>query len=178
VCFSILERHGGSIEVESEVGKGTEFRFFVPASDEVLSVSEDRTGEVPGGEGRVLVLDDEESLREMATDMLENLGYSPTAVADGASAVSAYRQAKAEGEPYRLVILDLTIPGGMGGKEVMELLLKEFPDVRAIVSSGYSHDPVMAKYSAHGFAAAVAKPYSYPEFARTVHEALWRTRNS
>jgi CheY-like chemotaxis protein len=121
------------------------------------------------GTGRVLVMDDDGVLLDMYQRLLAELGYSPVGVADGAAALEAYRQAREAGEPFAAVIMDLTVPGGMGGKETIKRLLALDPQAVAIISSGYSNDPVMAKYREHGFRDVVVKPFT----CQRLSEALW-----
>jgi CheY-like chemotaxis protein len=102
------------------------------------------------------------------------MGLKPTTVNDGAAAVKTFGAAREAGQPFDLVILDLTIPGGMGGREVMEQLRQLDPQVPAIVSSGYSQDPVLADFAGHGFQAIVAKPYEVSQFTETVRRLLAR----
>ncbi|MBM4353911.1 MAG: PAS domain S-box protein [Deltaproteobacteria bacterium] len=159
VCFSIIKKHEGHIEVESAVGRGSVFRFWLHASHGERNVEMPVLGKLPLGSGRVLVMDDEEAIREVARDMLNILGYDPDVSCDGAQTIELYRRALQEDRPYHVVILDLTIPGGMGGKDTLRELQKINPDVRAIVSTGYSSDPVLSNPLEYGFAAFVRKPY-------------------
>jgi len=122
--------------------------------------------------GRVLFMDDEKIIRELAATLLKRFGFDVECAIDGADAIAKYQTARSEGHPFHLVIMDLTIPGGMGGLAAIGELRKLDPEVKAIVSSGYSSDPVMANYRAHGFAAMIAKPYEVNEFARVLREVL------
>jgi CheY-like chemotaxis protein len=127
---------------------------------------------VPVSAGSVLVLDDEEMVREVVGSMLERLGFTAHYAADGAEAIQKYLAALSEGTPYTAVIIDLTIPGGMGGKETVARLLELDPGVKAIVSSGYSDDALMAEYREHGFCAVIPKPYTLKELEQALHTAL------
>ncbi len=117
-------------------------------------------------------MDDEAAIRRAAAALLERLGMQAVAVDDGEQALREYSAAREAGRPYDLVILDLTVPGGMGGRETMERLLQLDPGVRALVSSGYSSDPVVAKFRVHGFAGMVPKPYDITELGRAIHTVM------
>ena len=173
--YSIMRRHQGHIEVESQPGRGTTFRCWLPATAEVSRPRSDSVAPfmaAPGSAGRLLFMDDEEPIRLVAQALLARLGFAVTVAADGAEAVRHYAEARVRGEPFDLVIMDLTVPGGMGGKEAMGELLAIDPGVRAIVSSGYSSDPVMANHRAHGFRGMVPKPYKLSDLAKAVRAVL------
>ncbi len=174
--YSIIKKHRGHIEVESQPGQGTTFRFWLPALDEQAPARETRTPWANDPRdmirGRVLFMDDEESIREMARSLLHRFGLTVDCTADGAEAVARYSEALAAGRRYDLVIMDLTVPGGMGGLAALEKLRELDPQVKAVVSSGYSSDPVLARYREHGFAAVVAKPYEVGEISRVLRELL------
>ena len=122
--------------------------------------------------GKVLVLDDEEIVREVSGEMLELLGYEAEFAADGTEAIEKYREAMDSPDPFKMVIMDLTIPGGMGGKEAIKELLAIDPEVKAVVSSGYSKDPVMADFKQYGFKGVICKPYSLDEFSTVIKGVL------
>ena len=171
-CYSIIKRHGGNITVTSTLGKGSTFYVDLPASEQGSAFETGLKMEVVHGSGRVLVMDDEEPVREAAQAMLEELGYTVECAKNGSDTLDLYRQRKEEGTPFSAVIMDLTIPGGMGGKEAINLLLKIDPYVKAIVSSGYSTDPVMANYREYGFVAVLRKPYRPQEMSEILHDCL------
>ncbi len=173
--YSIVRKHEGHVEVESELGRGTTFRIWLPAAAELKPAPEPEADLVAPKTGRILFMDDEEAIREMTCALLARLGYSVTAVNDGAAVVKAYKAAKQVCRPYDVVMMDLTVPGGMGGREAMQELLKFDPQVRAIVSSGYSSDPVMADYQEFGFRARVAKPYRVQDLAKALRSVLAET---
>ena len=171
-CYSIVKRHDGLITVESEVGEGTEFHIYLPASDkQILPVTDDNEEPIEG-QGRILVMDDEEIIRELAVTSLEFLGYRVDAVEDGETCITSYQAAREKQDPYNVVIMDLTIPGGMGGVEAIQKLRELDPNVTAIVSSGYSSGPVMANYKEHGFKGVVAKPYKVEDLAKALSTLL------
>jgi PAS domain S-box-containing protein len=170
--YSIVRKHKGHIEVESELGKGTTFNIWLPAAPEARPAPPESATEIVSMSGRLLFMDDEATICVMAKTLLTRLGFSVTTQPDGAAAVAAYKEAKEKGDPFRLVIMDLTVPGGMGGLEAMQELLAYDPGVTAIVSSGYSSDPVMAHYRKHGFRGMVPKPYKITDLARSIRTVL------
>jgi len=163
---SIVKKHGGHVEVRSLVGRGTDFTFYLPSIGAVAASPAEAV--VVGEDGRhvggaVLVMDDDELIQILTTRTLEHLGYQVTACGNGEDAVTLYGEAAGAGTPFLAAIMDLTIPGGMGGKEAAQQILALHPDARLIVSSGYSNDEVMADYTRYGFCAAIAKPYRVAE---------------
>lgn len=170
--FSIVQKHDGAFSVTSKTGKGTTFVVHLPASEvrEIVDIS--KQGGLFHGEGRILVMDDEEPVRVVATAMLEELGFAVETANDGASAIEKYLKAKMEEAPFTAVIMDLTIPGGMGGEETIRHLRKLDSKVKAIVSSGYSNDPIMSNFKEFGFVGVVAKPYRLQDLGATLAEVL------
>jgi len=172
--YSIVNKHRGAVDVDSQLGNGTTFRIWLPAAREEVAATA-AAAPARGNvalKGRVLFMDDEESIREMAAFLLRRFGFEVVCVADGAEAVKRYDEAQAAGDPFVLVIMDLTVPGGMGGRETIAQLRSIDPKVKAIVSSGYSSDPVLANYREHGFCGVAAKPYEVADLARVLREAL------
>ena len=155
--YSIIKKHGGLLSVRSNVGVGTTFHFFLPAAVTKSLSTVATLIEPVKGRGRVLIMDDEEMIREMAGELVRELGYEVALAKDGTEAVDIYKSALHEGVRFDAVILDLTVPGGMGGTETLVELGKICPDVKAIVSSGYYGDSIMSEFAAHGFRAGTAQ---------------------
>jgi PAS domain S-box-containing protein len=175
--YSIIRKHQGHIEAESEIGHGTTFHFWLPALRETSpGMTEEGDEALAQMKGRVLFMDDEEAIIGMAGRLLRRLGFEVEVARDGAEAVQKFSEAHAAGKPFDLVVMDLTVPGGVGGREAVDQLRKIDPHVRAIVSSGYSSDPVLANYRAYGFCGMVAKPYRIGDFARVLRTALGGSR--
>lgn len=171
--FSIIKKHGGHLTVDSRPGEGTAFTFYLPASEEQPVAAAPREQCLSVAEhGRVLFMDDEETIRSLVMLMLGKAGYDVTVVEEGAAAVAAYRAARDAGCPFDVVILDLTIQGGMGGCETLKRLRAIDPPVKAIVASGYSNDPVIAHYEEFGFAGMVAKPFRAGELRGVLQAVL------
>lgn len=169
--YSIITKHGGHISVASQMGKGTQFTFFLPASDKApRPPSESGNGTlspfVPGP--RVLILDDEEYVLKVIPRWLAQMGCSTETAADGHEAIELYKNALEVGTPFDVLILDLTIPGGIGGVEVLKSLIPINPSVKAIASSGYANGSQMSKHTFYGFKGVLAKPYTKQQ----LHDAL------
>lgn len=176
VVYSIVKNHDGHIGLQSETGQGTTFTLFIPAIVPEKHADQPVDDKVFTGRGKVLFMDDEELIRDVAVQILLKLGFEPHLACDGAEAVSLYEKAREEGEPFAVVIMDLTIPGGMGGREAMEKLLAIDPDITAIVSSGYANDPIMANYGQFGFKGVVPKPFTVPQLSKVLYQVLGRSR--
>jgi PAS domain S-box-containing protein len=170
--FSIIKSHLGHMSVESQLEKGTKVAVYLPASDRGAPQHPQEDGELISGKGKVLIMDDESMVRKVLGKMLLALGYDVEFAQDGAEAIESYTRAQDTGDPFVTVILDLTIPGGMGGKEAMERLLQIDPQLRAIVSSGYSDDPVMANFQRYGFTEVIVKPYRLSELDKVLKKTL------
>ncbi|MBI2059971.1 MAG: PAS domain S-box protein [Nitrospirae bacterium] len=169
---SIAQRHGGHLEVRSEVGAGTTVEMFIPTSTGMPEPVESSSRELNRGTGRILLMDDERDVRTTLSRILKRLGYRVRLSREGAQALEIYRGALVRGRKFDAVITDLTVPGGMGGAELIVQLLRMDPSARAIVSSGYSGDPVLARFGEYGFKAFLAKPYRMEEVGRTLKEVL------
>ena len=174
--YSITRNHGGTVTVDSYPGEGATFNVYLPVSevaqDTGVEVRKDPQPQETPETGKILVMDDELAVREVCGKMLEHLGYDAYYAKDGQEALEKYKSAKVSDEPFDVVIMDLTIPGGMGGVETIEALLNYDPDVRAIVSSGYSTSPVMANYKEYGFLGVVSKPYQLTGLQQEIKKVL------
>ena len=172
ICHSIIKKHGGHITVHSESQQGTIFSIYLPAlpaPESKAAAPQDQERTVSST--KIMVMDDDLMLRNLARSQLAALGHDAVLVKDGAEAISTYQEMQESDSPIDLVILDLTIPGGMGGKETAQKLLQLDPEAKLIVASGYSNDPVMAGYSEYGFRAAVAKPFTLKELRKAIAAA-------
>ena len=179
--YAIIRNHDGEIRVFSRPEHGTTFAITLPAQQgsapqQSQSAARAQAAEEVAG-GRILLMDDEDSIREMATAALSMFGYHPVVAREGDEMLKLYREALLAGIPFDAVIMDLTVPGGMGGKEAVKKLLELDPQARAIASSGYSADPVMANYLEYGFAGIVSKPYSLQDLDSTLKEILAKGRH-
>jgi CheY-like chemotaxis protein len=174
ISYSIIKNHHGYIGVESEVGVGTAFYVYLPASGYVIPPKKHSVDIIRplAGKGKILVMDDDDTLRTTLGKVLKSLGYDVVCVPEGGEAVEAYRKAKDAKEAFDVVILDLTVAGGMGGKEALQELLKLDPQVKAVVSSGYSNDPIIAEYTKYGFKDAVVKPYDIEKLSRVLDKII------
>jgi PAS domain S-box-containing protein len=169
-AYSIIKKHNGYISVDSRLGTGTGFHIYLPASDKKVPVKEEEA--LITGHGKILMMDDDQLLKEMAEDMLDMLGYESEFAEDGDEAIEMYKKAMESGKLYDAVILDLTIPGGMGGKEAIKILLEIDPDVKAIVFSGYAEGEVLSNYREHGFKAMMKKPFDMNVLGKALNDVL------
>jgi two-component system cell cycle sensor histidine kinase/response regulator CckA len=172
VTYSIIKNHNGHIAVTSKAGSETTFDIYLPASDKQCLTDVSKDEKIETGSGRILIMDDQEMIRDATGEILKNLGYEVETCIDGAEAVELFRQAKESGHPFDAVIMDLTVPGGMGGMEAMGKLIELDPEVRAIVSSGYSNDPVMSNFREYGFREVIVKPYKISEVSKKLRRVL------
>ncbi|MBF0449603.1 MAG: PAS domain-containing protein [Candidatus Magnetomorum sp.] len=169
--YSIIQRHSGLITVYSEVEKGTVFNIYLPASSKSMG-TEHKENPTPTGQGKILIMDDQEAILKMASRMLSRIGYETALALDGIQAIEKYSEAYHSQTPFDCVILDLTVPGGMGGAQTITKLLTIDPKVKAIVSSGYSNDPIMSNYQDYGFCGVVPKPYTRNQLAGVLSKIL------
>ncbi len=176
--YSIIKKHDGHITVYSEIEKGTVFSIYLPAS--LKCVNEDRHKAEPDhkGQGKILVMDDQKPILKMVGRMLNRMGYENACATDGSQAIEMYKEAQSAGKPFDAVVLDLTVPGGMGGLKTIIELLKIDPDIKAVVSSGYSNDPVMSNYEDYGFCAIVSKPYTKAQLAEVLNKLFGEYESS
>jgi CheY-like chemotaxis protein len=173
-CHSIIKKHGGSISVSSREGEGTTFDIYLPALENSRAPEPCTDKALMNGQGLVLVMDDEEDVRHVMSEMLEELGYRVKCAGNGREAVDLYQTARDSGEPFDVVILDLTVPGEIGGKETIALLKEIDSGVRAVVSSGYSTSPILANHQAFGFAGIIRKPCKMDEISKVMHDIMKR----
>jgi PAS domain S-box-containing protein len=176
-AYSIISQHGGTITVDSTLGRGTRLTLYFPALAQPQEPEAAAPAiPVPAGtgkpEGRVLVLDDEEMILSLVKQILTKYGYEVVITSDGTETLSSFEQAQQEGRPFDVVVLDLTIPGGKGGKEVIQELRSRDPNIHAIVSSGYYNDPVLANYRQYGFSGMVPKPYRVQELLQIIEKTM------
>jgi PAS domain S-box-containing protein len=170
--YSIIQKHGGYIAIESKLKVGTTVTFYLPAMRVAAAKKPVVLTQPRAGGGRILLMDDEASILQLGRKVLEATGYSVEVAADGAEALKAYRRAHKAKKPFDAVILDLTVPGGMGGVETVREILKLDPSARVLVSSGYSNDPVMTDYRQYGFAGVLTKPYNTAEITRALGDVI------
>ena len=171
IVFSIIKKHNGYIEVESKEGEGTSFIIYLPALIEkqsgLLNIPEEDV--LIKGEGKILFMDDDDIIQKMTEKVLKFLGYKVDFVKDGYAAIEKIKDSIDKGDPYDCVILDITIPGSMGGKETVEKLLEIDPNIKAVVTSGYSNDKVLANYKDFGFKGAIIKPFTVKKISETLN---------
>ena len=170
VCYSIIKKHHGYITVESKEGEGTTFKIYLHASG---IHNKDKKNIINNtlihGTGKILVMDDDEFIRDVLGRMLKSLGYSVEFAMNGEEAIEKYKMAIKLGSPFDVTLMDLTIPGGMGGKEAIKRLIDIDPNIKGIASSGYSNDLVMAEFDKFGFKGVIAKPYKIAELSEMLH---------
>jgi len=172
ISHSIIKNHGGFIVAESIVGNGSTFHIYLPVSSKEFLPAKEVVKKPRLGKVRILVMDDEQVVRYISGEFLKHLGYEVELAEDGAEAVARYKKAQESQQPFDIVILDLIVPGGMGGKEVLEKLLEISPDVQAIVSSGYSNDPIFSDFKRYGFKGVIAKPFDLEGLSESVSKVI------
>lgn len=172
---SVIKKHRGYISVDSLQGKGSTFSIYLPASPQRENLKQSEGRQAGQDKAKILIMDDEEMIREITGELLMSFGYRVAFAKNGSEAIDLYKEAQDQGKPFDAVILDLTVPGGMGGKETIKRLLKIDPAVKAIVSSGYSNDPILADCKAYGFQGVITKPYRLAELSQTLQNVLATT---
>jgi len=177
-AYSVTKNHGGTMTVSSELGQGTQLRVYLPASSSQENTDDMTVPTSIMGAGKILVMDDDDSVRLLLEEMLNHLGYEVESVPDGDNAIIRYQQAKSTQQGYSAVILDLTVPGGLGGKDTLEKLRQIDPEVRAIVASGYCNDSLLSRYTAFGFLGMVAKPFQLGELSEVLHRVTRHARTT
>jgi signal transduction histidine kinase/ActR/RegA family two-component response regulator len=169
---AIIKKHGGYIHVKSGENTGSIFYIYLPAAEKEVMLDDVAEEKPLVGKKKVLLMDDEEIVRNITGEMLAHLGYHVEFAKDGVEAIELYKRSKQTGNPFNAVILDLTIPGGMGGEEAIQKLREIDPQIKAIVTSGYSHDPVMTNFGEYGFSGVISKPYKIEKLDRNLHEVI------
>lgn len=170
--YSIIKNHDGYVDVESDVSVGTTFYIYLPASKEKI-VAKSKKIYIPlTGDGKILLMEDDENIQKTVRKLLNKVGYEVEVVKNGTEAIEAYQKAKDSVRPFDAVMIDLTIKGGMGGKETIKKLLEIDPEVKALVSSGYFNDPIMADFKEYGFKGVITKPYEIEELNKLLHKII------
>ncbi len=170
--YYIIQNHNGYLGAQSREGDGSTFYFYLPATVEPPVAEIRQQGFISSGTGKLLLMDDELLILTSLREFLERCGYQVAIAKDGAEAVIFYEQAKKAGAPFDLVMLDLTVPGGIGGKEAVRMILAIDPEAKVIASSGYSDDPVMLDYRNFGFSGVVSKPFKMEALSALIKSLL------
>ena len=174
ICHSIISKHGGDISVRTGAEKGTTFTIYLPASlktTPAIIASEEQSVKTVL-KARIMIMDDESLVRIMIQRMLEQSGHETVLAGNGAEAIQLYKESLKNGRAIDLIIMDLNIPDGMGGKDAVQEILRINPEAKVIVESGYSTDPVMANYQEYGFKGSIAKPFQLVELNKIIHTVL------
>jgi len=166
--YSIVRKHQGWITVESEVNKGTTFIVYLKATEKMPEAKVSDEDAIHRGSGRVLIMDDEALIRRTLRNMLQSLGYQTQETQNGAEALAVYESALKEGNPFDFVTLDLTVPGGLGGADIIKPLREMHPQAKVLACSGYSNDPVISDFESYGFSGALMKPFDVQHLSRVL----------
>jgi CheY-like chemotaxis protein len=171
-ALSIVSLHHGIIAFEDAEDQGTVFHVYLPAKPEAEVGGKEQEHQPSSGSGKILLMDDDPAVQKSVSFMLKRLGYTTEVADDGEQGITMFREAAEKGELYDVLILDLTVPGGMGGKEMIQLVRKEDSEVHAIVSSGYSDDDVLTNPSAYGFDGKLPKPFTLKELSAIIEQVF------
>ena len=174
-AYTTIKSHKGFIKIDSKESEGTKVSMYLSASRDVIPLQEEVAHQISdeldeGQRGKILVMDD--VIREIAGAILSYIGYDVAFASDGKEAIDLYMRAKENGEKYDVVIMDLTIPGGMGAEDAIKKLIDNDPEIKAIVSSGYSNAPIISDFYKYGFRGAVTKPFRIEELTKTVKDVF------
>ncbi|MCK4980267.1 MAG: response regulator, partial [Candidatus Delongbacteria bacterium] len=173
ITNSIIKSHDGNISVHSTTGKGTTIIVYLPAAQQVdVEDIKEKSVSEPCQKARILIMDDETMVLDISKQMLDHLGHTVFLAKDGMEAAAVYKEHQKSKTPIDVTIMDLTIPGGMGGKDAVQEILKINPDAKVIVSSGYSNDPVMTNYQQYGFVGAITKPFHLTDLNKIINDIL------
>ncbi|MBK8475526.1 MAG: response regulator [Opitutaceae bacterium] len=172
ICHTIVQKHGGAITVKSVPGEGSTFDVYLPAAPKAKNAAVVPVPQATTSRHKILVMDDEQTVRDVCGKTLRRMGHEVAAVGEGKQAVEAYAAAKKAGRPFDAVLLDLTIRDGMGGRAAFQALREIDPEVKAIVMSGYADDPVVEQYGSHGFVGALVKPFDIERLRRVLTAVL------
>jgi len=170
--YAIVTKHHGRISVQSQEATGTSFTIYLPASKSAMPEKVAEDGSMPSGNGRILIMDDDEHIRQVLEVSLSKFGYQTESSQDGREAIDKYRLAYESGNPFCAVIMDLTVPGGMGGEDAVRGVLAIDPEATVIVSSGYSNDPILSNFANYGFQGCIRKPFSISALLNTLQSSL------
>jgi CheY-like chemotaxis protein len=177
IAHSIVNKHKGFLSVQSTPAEGSTFTIHLPASTRQQEPQKEHEHIVTSvGSARIMVMDDENMIRDLAKAMLEMLGHEVVLARRGEEAIELFKKHRDSGEPIDISIMDLTVPGGMGGKLAVQEILAMQPDAKVVVSSGYSNDPIVANCQHYGFCAAIVKPYQLHEIAKVINQILSTNR--
>ncbi len=171
-CYYLIKKHGGHIDVFSAQGAGTSFNIYLPAVESIDHKKAEEEMVLLKGKGKILITDDDESIRLVVMEMLSQLGYKPTGAQDGAGALMVYKEQMLAGAPFDAVIMDLTIPGGMGGIKAVGEILAVDSNAKVLLASGYADDPAILNYQEHGFKGVITKPYNIEEISQVLKEVV------